>query len=221
MNKLLFTIDPSEKRRILEMHQSATKKHYLSEQTEPATATPTSATTQIKSSVIGGVTIPGFLFAEDDTEWFNLKNKETGGKVSQEMYSIENGNRVYAYYGAETTGADPNNIYNKYMIAFNSTTANSNIYPTSKENVYQKTFLIGKVYSIPKKFTIIAPSEGSSGFHVRVPPKGGTTRGKGWFLLNSGDLTYAYGFNNVFNRVADNLDSVPYEQLDPKFKFSK
>ena len=43
MNKLLFTIAPSEKRRILEMHQSATKKHYLSEQTEPATSTPEGA----------------------------------------------------------------------------------------------------------------------------------------------------------------------------------
>ena len=218
MNKLLFTIDPSEKRRILEMHQSATKKHYLSEQTEPATPTTTSATTQIKSSVIGGVTIPGFLFAEDDTEWLELKNKETGGKVTQEMCSNENGNRVYAYYNAEPTGADPNNLYNKYMIAFNSKPANSNIYPASKENVYQKTFLIGKIRYNNYKFTMIMPSEGGKGFHVRVPPKESGTRSKGWFLLNNSDMNLAYGFNNVFNRVADYLDSVPYEQLDPKFK---
>lgn len=37
MNNNLFKIDDSEKMRILEMHQSATSRHYLGEQVAPAT----------------------------------------------------------------------------------------------------------------------------------------------------------------------------------------
>jgi hypothetical protein len=43
MSKSLFTIDPSEKQRILEMHQSATRKQYLGEQVAPTTTTPATA----------------------------------------------------------------------------------------------------------------------------------------------------------------------------------
>jgi hypothetical protein len=44
MSKSLFTIDPSEKQRILEMHQSATRKQYLGEQSVPTqSATPEDA----------------------------------------------------------------------------------------------------------------------------------------------------------------------------------
>jgi hypothetical protein len=39
MKKSLFSIDESEKQRILEMHQSATQKQYLGEQAAPATTT--------------------------------------------------------------------------------------------------------------------------------------------------------------------------------------
>lgn len=42
MKKSLFSIDDSERQRILEMHQSATKKQYLGEQVAPAT-TPATA----------------------------------------------------------------------------------------------------------------------------------------------------------------------------------
>ena len=173
-------------------------------------------------STIGGVTIPGFLFAEDDSKWIELKNKETNGKITQEMFSNENAQRVYRYYGAEPTSANPDNILNKYMIAFNATPKNSNIYLNSKENVYQKTFLIGKVATFENtKFTYIGPSEGFTGFHVRVPPVTSGTRGKGRFLLNNGDSITSYGSNGVFNRVADYLDKIPYAQLDVKFKITK
>ena len=43
MNNNLFKIDDSEKMRILEMHQSATNRHYLGEQVDPVTPTPEDA----------------------------------------------------------------------------------------------------------------------------------------------------------------------------------
>ena len=43
MNNNLFKIDDSEKMRILEMHQSATNRHYLGEQVAPATTTTAAA----------------------------------------------------------------------------------------------------------------------------------------------------------------------------------
>lgn len=45
MSKNLFKIDDSEKMRILEMHQSATSRHYLGEQVAPVTTTPATTTT--------------------------------------------------------------------------------------------------------------------------------------------------------------------------------
>lgn len=45
MNNNLFKIDDSEKMRILEMHQSATNRHYLGEQVAPVTTTPATTTT--------------------------------------------------------------------------------------------------------------------------------------------------------------------------------
>jgi hypothetical protein len=45
MNNNLFKIDDSEKMRILEMHQSATSRHYLGEQVAPATTVAAPATT--------------------------------------------------------------------------------------------------------------------------------------------------------------------------------
>ena len=44
MNNNLFKIDDSEKMRILEMHQSATNRHYLGEQVVPASPVPEEAT---------------------------------------------------------------------------------------------------------------------------------------------------------------------------------
>jgi hypothetical protein len=44
MNNNLFKIDESEKTRILEMHQSATSRHYLGEQVASATTTSASTT---------------------------------------------------------------------------------------------------------------------------------------------------------------------------------
>ena len=40
--KKLFEIDENEKKRILEMHENATKKNYLSEQPTPSTTPPPS-----------------------------------------------------------------------------------------------------------------------------------------------------------------------------------
>jgi hypothetical protein len=182
----------------------------------------TSGTTAVATaSTIGGVTIPGFLFAEDDTNWLETQNKQTGGRVSQEMISNENARRVGAYYGAQAQTVDANNLFNKYMIAFNAKPANPSTFINSKENVYQKTFLITKVIRTKNNFTVISPAEGSAGFHVRVTPVGSTTRGRGQFTLNNGDSILQYASNGVFNRAAEGLDKIPYEQLDPKFKFSK
>ena len=44
--KQLFRIDESEKKRILEMHENATRKNYLGEQETPAAATDSSTTPQ-------------------------------------------------------------------------------------------------------------------------------------------------------------------------------
>lgn len=50
MSKSLFTIDSSEKQRILEMHQSATRKQYLGEQSTTAPVANTSTTTPVPAT---------------------------------------------------------------------------------------------------------------------------------------------------------------------------
>lgn len=216
MNNNLFKIDDSEKTRILEMHQSATSRHYLGEQVAPATTTTSASTTPVATNVskIGGITIPGFVFVEDDSDWL-LKNP----KANQEQMSQENSRRVMAYYGSGPTSADPEMVLNKYMIAFNFPSNSVDNYLYSKANVYPQTFLISKIYQTKSGFTNILPNEGDSStvFHVRVPKEGAST--KGHFLLMKGNGSLGVGTNGVFDMVGVTLKSKPYDELDPKWKY--
>jgi hypothetical protein len=216
MNNNLFKIDDSEKMRILEMHQSATSRHYLGEQVAPATTTTSASTTPVATNVskIGGITIPGFLFVEDDSEWL-LKNS----KANQQQMDQENSSRVRLYYGAGPTSADPEMVLNKYMIAFNFPSKSVDNYLYSKANVYPQTFLITKIYQNKAGFTNIVPNEGNVGFHVRVPKEGSST--KGHFLLMNGNGSLGKGTNGVFDRVGITLKSKPYDELDPKWKYGE
>ena len=213
MNNNLFKIDDSEKMRILEMHQSATNRHYLGEQVAPSTTTP-ATTTPVATNVskIGGITIPGFLFVEDDGTWL-----QKFPNANQQEMDQENFRRVRVYYGAEPTSADPEMVLNKYMIAFNFPSKSVDNYLYSKANVYPQTFLISKIYQNKVGFTNILPNEGNTGFHVRVPKEGSST--KGHFLLMNGNGSLGKGTNGVFDMVGVTLKSKPYDELDPKWKY--
>lgn len=95
MNNNLFKIDDSEKTRILEMHQSATNRHYLGEQVAPTTTTTatTPASTTPKSSGI-----PGFTWAEDTTSWISIKSPTSNDLANDVKISEENNRRMFDYY---------------------------------------------------------------------------------------------------------------------------
>jgi len=213
MNNNLFKIDDSEKMRILEMHQSATNRHYLGEQVAPATTSATTTPVATNVSKIGGITIPGFLFVEDDSAWL-----QKYPKANKEQMSQENSSRVMKYYGSGPTSADPEMVLNKYMIAFNFPSNSVDNYLYSKENVYPYTFLISKIYQTKNGFTNILSNEGNTGFHVRVPKEGSSKEGHFLFYKGNGYLQQK-GTNGVFDMVGVALKSKPYDELDPKWKY--
>jgi hypothetical protein len=108
MSKSLFTIDPSEKQRILEMHQSATRKQYLGEQVAPTTTTPATApgpkdpsafvksVTEIKINkdeysklIFKSPSYPnGVTFTTKVTKSSDYKDPSTGKMVSNPNYVI-------------------------------------------------------------------------------------------------------------------------------------
>jgi hypothetical protein len=99
MSKNLFKIDESEKMRILEMHQSATNRHYLGEQVVPATTSPettTSATTTTTTPKSSG--IPGFTWAEDTTSWLTINPPTSNDLANEVKVSQENERRMFDYY---------------------------------------------------------------------------------------------------------------------------
>jgi len=186
MKKNLFTIDESEKQRILEMHLNATQKLYLNEQGEVSS---TGSTVSQSSSTIGGVQISGFLFAEDDKEWLIAKNNELKGKVSGQVLNDENYGRVLKYYGTQPTSVDPNNLIGKYVIMFNKI-PKQGIYSYQKENVVNTTFKIGLIYKNKTNKMIFITTGGSSsiGLNVRVPLLSTTVNVDfAFFLYNSND----------------------------------
>jgi len=86
MKKNLFTIEDSEKQRILEMHLNATQKLYLNEQGEVASTGSTASTTT-------------FAWAEDDAEWVKSSGAGgTGGVMDEKKVSEENYRRFTLYY---------------------------------------------------------------------------------------------------------------------------
>jgi hypothetical protein len=70
MRKSLFTIDPSEKQRILEMHQSATRKQYLGEQVAPTTTTPAP---KIEKAIPVSVNVPFMKITDTAGQMINSK----------------------------------------------------------------------------------------------------------------------------------------------------
>lgn len=87
MNTNLFNIDDSEKQRILEMHQTATKKQYLNEQSQ-------SADTKSFCSKYGNL-VPGMVWSEC---------KEDAAKKSVDQHSKENEEFLKTYYEGDLKG---------------------------------------------------------------------------------------------------------------------
>ena len=99
MSKSLFTIDSSEKERILEMHQTALKNNYLSEQaTTGITVSPTKMNPLTTNGIIlnGGSEITlesswdqkGTISKTDFTVYPSYSNDPTTGKPSTNRISI-------------------------------------------------------------------------------------------------------------------------------------
>ena len=122
MNKNLFKIDESEKTRILEMHQSATSRHYLGEQVASATTTPVTTTTPKPTD------IPGFVWAEDDVNWV-----KTNGITDDVKVSTENYRRFLEYYNS-------GDIVGKFVVVFNNV---GNNYPYLQAN-FKLKFVVSK-----------------------------------------------------------------------------
>lgn len=202
MKKILFNIDETERNRILEMHHNAIKKNLLKEQDdnqeanqeddETSEETPLDTTT---GSTIGGVMIPGFLFAEEDSAWLSA-NK---GKDTQKSYNDENYKRLTRYYGATLplvgNSLDPKIFIGKYAIMFNSV-PKENLLTFQKDNVVNTTFKVGKIYKNPDGSFIFVTTGGVSnqGLNIRVPQKS-TTAYKNSFNLYNGNMK----ISNVMN----------------------
>ena len=100
MSKSLFTIDSSEKERILEMHQSALKNNYLNEQSTavPTTVPPTKMTPLTTDKIIlsdgSDITLEsswnqkGTESKTDFTVYPSYSNDTTTGKPSTNRISI-------------------------------------------------------------------------------------------------------------------------------------
>jgi hypothetical protein len=100
MSKSLFTIDSSEKERILEMHQTALKNNYLSEQATavPTTVTPTKMAPLTADKIIlrdgSEITLEsswdqkGTISKTDFTVYSSYSNDTTTGKPSTNRISI-------------------------------------------------------------------------------------------------------------------------------------
>jgi hypothetical protein len=128
MNNNLFKIDDSEKMRILEMHQSATSRHYLGEQVAPATTT-TTTTAAAPATAPSPTDIPGFVWAEGDNDWVTKNGITDDIKVS-----AENFNRFLKYY-------ESGNIIGKFVVIFNKV---DNDYPYLRANFYTKFMIANK-----------------------------------------------------------------------------
>lgn len=131
MGKNLFTIDESEKRRIIEMHQKATRKQYLVEQTESE-----------------------FTNWAEDTGWSaKTKNEDPQQRSYEQQLSDENYNRFLKYYsgnGERITDEDISyyNAIGKKVYLFNNIN-----YPFSKANLVDSlTFTINNIK--PGKATV-------------------------------------------------------------------
>ena len=106
----LFKIDESEKKRILEMHENATKNLYLSEQgTPPQAASPAATGTQIE-----GKTYKVEKIKDKDSlnSFINWGTPRTDGEVTSDTrkFNVSMANQLgYAYQGnelPEKPGAD-------------------------------------------------------------------------------------------------------------------
>ncbi len=106
----LFKIDESEKKRILEMHENATKNLYLSEQgTPPQAASPAATGTQIEGKTYKVEKIKN---KDSLNSFINWGTPRTDGEVTSDTrkFNVSMANQLgYAYQGnelPEKPGAD-------------------------------------------------------------------------------------------------------------------
>jgi hypothetical protein len=95
----LFRIDESEKKRILEMHENATKRNYLSEQETTLRQQPSGTTINGKTYKIENIT--GDESLNQFINWGTLKS-ETESKSDTRKYDVKMANQLgFAYEGTE------------------------------------------------------------------------------------------------------------------------
>ena len=113
MNKKLFKIDDSERQRILEMHQGATKKQYLGEDVTTTQTTTPPATTKVTTPSIAPAPISKLTIQNTELQLFKngkpvtlyvyvrpeLKNNQpvTGSYIIEVSNSKEIPNLVYKF----------------------------------------------------------------------------------------------------------------------------
>ena len=107
MSKSLFTIDSSEKERILEMHQSALKNNYLNEQ---STALPTTVTTTVTPTKMNPLTTDKIILSDGSDITLESSWNQKGTESKTDF-------TVYPSYSNDTTTGKPST--NRISIFFN------------------------------------------------------------------------------------------------------
>lgn len=147
MKKNLFSIDESEKQRILEMHESATKKLYLNEQGEVASTGSTASTTT-------------FTWAEDE---------EVNKDKSQKELNDLNRQKLIAYYGASEGQTNPDTLIGKTAYVFKNVSDPKTQFVYLKGNVYPETFIIQNITFEPSNNAVkLMTNEGVNNKFIRL-----------------------------------------------------
>jgi hypothetical protein len=136
MNKSLFTIDPSEKQRILEMHQSATRKQYLGEQSVPTPA-PTPAP-KIEKAIPVSVNVPFMKITDTAGQMINSKltmNVRPKGTLFEgDNLTILFEQGVYVIFRVSNNVIGDNNSAAEYLNMVNGTTNGSSYVEVGQYN---------------------------------------------------------------------------------------
>lgn len=196
--KNLFTINETEKQRILEMHISATKKLYLNEQDEVKSTGDT--TTQS-----GSTSTSSFVWAEDEVE-----NK---GKTQKELNEL-NWLKLSTYYGSSKGQTDPDTLFGKTAYIFKDVSDPKTQFVYLKSNVYEPngSFVIGDIQHIESKQAVrITTKEGVQAPFVRLSISPVSLQKGKILYYKKYDVPVGSGVNSMFTYM------YPYITSNPKY----
>lgn len=147
--KKLFEIDGNEKRRILEMHENATKRNYLSEQETPATTPPPAQPQNTTGAEVTGT--------------------ETIDKV-KDAASL---NKFYDYAGFGITGDKINKSFKMANdLGFNVTNDDELQSNTEARNAIDKIYedfkTIASTYTLAELCAEVVPNKGNFGVEGKI-----------------------------------------------------